>query len=189
MKPYRLALTLGLLLATASNAVAEEAAKESAPTRAIEVAGGSLTFDAPESWELVTPKSRILEKELAITPPEGVEARPARLTMMAAGGSPQANLARWIGQFQGAGPEAAGTERVTVDSLPTTLLDISGTYLESAGGPFGPKTPRDDYRMLAAIVETGDSVSYFFKLIGPAATVDPAADAFRAMIDSLRKTR
>lgn len=159
-----------------------------AEKQTIEIAGGALAFDAPEAWRSVRPKSGILEKELSITPPDGVEAQPARLTLMAAGGGVQANLDRWVGQFQETEGEAA-TEKLTVDGMPATTIDVSGTYLESAGGPFGPKTPRPDYRMLGAIVETGGSGVYFFKLIGPAETVDPAADGFRAMIESLRKQR
>lgn len=162
-----------------------------AATQPIEIAGGALAFEAPIAWESVKPRSGILEKELSVTPPEGVEAKPARLTLMAAGGSVQANLARWVGQFQGteggADRSGAKTAKLTVEGMPATIIDVSGTYLESAGGPFGPKTPRPGYRMLGAIVETGGSGNYFFKLVGPADTVDPAAEGFRTMIESLRK--
>ena len=104
---------------------------------------------------------------------------------MAAGGSVQANVSRWVGQFQGAVEEE--TEETEVDGMKTTLVDLSGTFLQSAGGPFAPKTPREDYRMLGAIVETGGLGNYFFKLVGPAESVDPAADGFKEMIESIKK--
>lgn len=164
---------------------------EELATRTVTIADGAIEFDAPTEWPDTPPRNRILEKELAVSPPEGVEATPARLTLMAAGGSVQANLARWVGQFKGteggADRSAAKTEELKPDGMSTTLIDLSGTYMESAGGPFGPKTPRPDYRMVAAIVETGGSGNYFFKLVGPKATVDPAAEAFRKMIASIRK--
>lgn len=164
---------------------------QEASTQTITIADGALEFDAPIAWPEVTPGSRILEKELAVQPPEGIETNPARLTLMPAGGSVQANLARWVGQFKGteggADRGSAKTEELKPDGMPTTVIDLSGTYMESARGPFGPKTPRPGYRMVAAIVETGGSGNYFFKLVGPEETVGPAADGFREMIASLRK--
>ena len=109
--------------------------------------------------------------------------------MMAAGGSVDANVARWIGQFQGTdgGADRSGAEieKADVAGMPTTMIDLSGVYLE--GRPFGPKTPRDGYRMLGAILETGGRNAYFFKLVGPAETVGPVADAFREAVESVRR--
>lgn len=180
-KTHASLLPLAVLLAATSVGAAEQTADAT-----VEIAGGALAFDAPEEWESVKPKSRILEKEFSVPAPSDSEAEPARLTLMAAGGSVQANLARWVGQFQ-ATERDPKTERLTVDGMPATVIDLSGTFLQSAGGPFGPKTPRPGYRMLGAIVETGAAGNYFFKLVGPAETVDPAAEGFRGMIESLRK--
>lgn len=158
----------------------------------ITLAGGKLTCEAPETWKEVAPRVSFIEKEFAIAAPEGSEATPARLTISTAGGSVDANVARWIGQFQGteggADRSAAQIEKETVAGMATTFIDLGGVYMESARGPFGPKVPRRDYRLVAAIVETAGAGNYFFKLIGPREAVDPAADAFRAMIRSLKKT-
>lgn len=186
MKTFRCVLSLALLPTLLLALVSLAAAKET-PSQTIEIAGGVLAFDAPQAWESIRPKSGILEKELSVPAPEGSEAKAARLTLMAAGGSVQANLSRWDGQFQGLAEGDTKTEKLTVDGMPATVRDLAGTFLESAGGPFGPKTPRPGYRMLGAIVETGSAGNYYFKLIGPAETVDPAAEGFRAMIESLRK--
>ncbi len=184
MRPCLLApLLLALTPVTAS--------AEQATSRPVQLADGSLTFDAPGAWESVTPRSRILEHELRVMAPEGSGAADARLTIMAAGGGIEANLSRWAGQFRtidkSEDRDAPMKQAFEAGGMKGTVLDVSGTYLESAGGPFGPKTPREDYRLIGAIVQTDGSGNYFFKLIGPKATVETAAEAFREMVESLRK--
>lgn len=162
-----------------------------AATRVVAVAEGALEFDAPAEWPSVTPGSRIVEHELSAPAPEGSDAAAARLTVMAAGGSVDANVARWIGQFAGteggADRSSAKTEEFEAGGMRVTLVDLAGTYLESAGGPFGPKTPRPGYRMLGGIIETGTAGNYFFKLVGPEETVAAAAEPFRALLGGVRK--
>ncbi len=92
------------------------------------------------------------------------------------GGGTQANIDRWIGQFEGT-PESK-TEEKEMGGKKITLLTAKGTYLESMGGPFsGNKTPKPDYTMLAAILpsEQGD---VFLKLTGPTKSVEAMGDAF-----------
>lgn len=92
------------------------------------------------------------------------------------GGGTQANIDRWIGQFEGT-PETK-TEEKNMGGKKVTLLTARGTYLESMGGPFsGNKTPKPDYTMLAAILpsEQGD---VFLKLTGPTKSVEAMGDAF-----------
>lgn len=153
------------------------------------LARGRVVVVAPDAWESVEPASMILEGELAVDPPEGAEAAPGRLTMMAAGGSVNQNVQRWIAQFRdtegGADSSAADVSELTVSGVeqPVTFIDVSGTYLE--GPPRGPKTPRDGYRLLGAIVPLSEGRAYFFKLVGPSATIDPAAEPFRRMVESV----
>lgn len=176
----RVAIPLLALLIVPASAFAEGS------PQTVEIASGAYVLTAPEDWKAVPPRSRMLEHELSLPAPEGSEAVAGRLTIMAAGGSVDANISRWIGQFQGteggANREGATIDQETVAGMPVTLFDHSGTYMESTGGPFGPKTPREDYRMLAAIIETGATGTYFIKLTGPAETLDPAAEPFRDMV-------
>ena len=90
------------------------------------------------------------------------------------GGSVDANLDRWIGQFLQADGKpskaAAKIAKRTIHGLPVTTVDVSGAYT-GMGGPTaqpGPAVP--GYRMLGAIVE-GPQGSVFFKFTGPAKTV------------------
>lgn len=92
------------------------------------------------------------------------------------GGGVQANIDRWVSQFEGA-PESK-TEVKEMGGKKVTLLTVKGTYLESMGGPFsGNKTPKADYTMLAAILPS-DQGDVFLKLTGPTKSVDAMGDAF-----------
>lgn len=184
MNPPRLrtaATFVGVLL-TSLPAIADE----------LSVAGGALQLEAPESFQQQPPRMAMIEHEFSVAAPAGTDAASARVTMMRAGGSTDANLARWIGQFQGTdgGADRSGSAIVkrTVDGMPITTLDHTGVYLDRPRGPFGPATPTPGHRMLAAIVETGGDGSFFIKLVGPAPTVEAVADDFDAMIESIRRT-
>lgn len=158
------------------------------------IADGGLSLEAPAGWQRVQPKSGIVETEFAI-PSEGAgadgEPLPAgRMTVMGAGGTVAANIERWYGQFdQPDGSETkdkAATKTLKVAGREVTLVDVSGTFKDSPGGPFaGGKTVlRPDYRMLAAII-VGPEGNYFLKFYGPAATVEKHADGFRTMVEGM----
>jgi hypothetical protein len=163
-------------------AVAEQAA-------AFTIADGSFSLAAPANWKRVPPKSRIVETEFEI--PGAGDAAAGRMTVMGAGGTVEANIDRWVGQFSQ--PDGSDTKDKTttktlkVAGCTVTLVDIPGTYKDMPGGPFaGGKTiERPDYRMLAAIIESPEAGSYFLKLYGPAATIAQHADGFRKMIEGL----
>ena len=170
-----------------------------APVQAWQAGDDALTYTiaeegfslaAPEGWKRVQPKSSIVETEFAI-PSEGEGLQPGRMTVMGAGGSVQANVDRWYGQF--AQPDGSDTKskatakKIKLAGCDVTIVDISGTYKDAPAGPFagGKAVDRPDYRMLAAIVETPDRGNYFLKFYGPGKTVAKYADGFRAMVEGL----
>ena len=184
-----IALAVGLIAVPtqAQPAVAEAAT-------VFTIADGAIALDAPAGWQRVQPKSGIVETEFAI-PSEGAAAdgaalAPGRMTVMGAGGSVEANIERWYGQF--AQPDGSSTKdksavkKLKVAGRDITLVDIAGTYKDSPGGPFagGQTIERPGYRMLAAIVEGPDG-NYFLKFYGPAATVEKHADGFRKMVEGM----
>ena len=145
------------------------------------VAGGNLNFTTTGQWKSVKPKSRMLEYEVKVPRVED-DKRDGRLTIMGAGGSIDANVARWEGQFSqadGSATKAKVTEE-TVEDMKVTMVDISGTYVETMGGPFsgGKKVENPDFRVLAAIIATPEAGNYFVKLIGPKATINANEEAF-----------
>jgi hypothetical protein len=106
------------------------------------------------------------------------------------GGGVQANIDRWIGQFQLPDGKPAGsaakTAKETVNGLPVTTIDLSGTYMASGGPMAAAQTPKPGYRLLGAIVE-GPQGAVFFKFTGPAKTVAAAQPVFRALMKSIAR--
>jgi len=162
--------------------------------RAFRIGDGAFSLEAPAGWTRVQPKSTIVETEFAIPSegdgPDGGPLAPGRMTVMGAGGSVEANVERWCGQFAqpdgGSTKDKTCTKTLKVAGRDVTLVDIAGTYKDSPGGPFagGKVVDRPGYRMLAAIVEGPDG-NYFLKFYGPAATVQKHADGFRRMIEGM----
>ena len=163
-------------------------AEEKPASSTFTIGEGKLAFAAPEGWTKKQPKSRIIEAELEIPVAEGDEI-PGRLTAMGAGGSVEANIERWVGQFVDEGDDAKPkVTKKTVNGNEIHLVDLSGTYKDAPGGPFagGKTTLRKDYRMLGAIIVTKDSGNYFLKLYGPKATIGEAEKGFNELVDSLK---
>lgn len=105
------------------------------------------------------------------------------------GGSVDANIRRWTGQFHdssGQPAKNAVTNRRSVHGMPLTTIEVSGTYT-GMGGPMMAQQPaKSGYRMLGAIIE-GPQGSVFFKFTGPAKTVAANAKAFEDMVNSVSK--
>jgi hypothetical protein len=167
-----------------------EGEETEAPPLKFTVAGEQLTFEASGDWKRVKPKSRMLEMEIEVPKAEDDPAA-GRLTMMGAGGSIDANIQRWEGQFSQADGTAteADTKQMTIEGMKVTMVDIAGTFSQTMGGPFsgGKKVESPDYRMLAAIIETDGEGNYFIKLVGPAATIKANEAEFEKMVKSVKR--
>lgn len=189
---YTLMLSFGILtpIAIAGLVNANEPAANAAE---FTVADGRFSLAAPATWQRVRPRSMIIETEFSI-PAVGDDTQAGRMTVMGAGGSIEANIERWYGQFSqpdgSRTADKASTKKLRIAGCQVTLVDITGTYKDSPGGPFagGAAIDRPNYRMLAAIVETTSAGKYFLKFYGPAATVKQSADGFRSMIEAMVPT-
>ncbi len=149
---------------------------------------GGLSVLMPKGWEEVKPSSsmRIAEYRL---PGEGEEVLLAVFYFgRGQGGSVQANIDRWIGQFrQPDGSDSRDHSKQwseDIAGLPVTMVEVSGTYSVGAmsGGGGGPL---ENYRMLGAIVESGQG-PFFFKLTGPEALVGKWQDSFAQYIKDIQ---
>ena len=100
------------------------------------------------------------------------------------GGSIEANIERWKGQFKGAGgkPAAAQVSKRTSRGLTITTIDTSGEY-SGLGGPMGGAQPVAGYRLLGAIVE-GPGGNIFVKFTGPARTIAANQQKFEQLLAS-----
>ena len=107
----------------------------------------------------------------------------AELTVSRAGGSLEANINRWAGQFDG----SSHTERKdrTVHGMKVTVVHMAGTFVGGGGmTPGAASEPNAGWVMLAAIVESNGN-PYFFKLLGPADQVERARTTFEHMLDGI----
>jgi len=107
----------------------------------------------------------------------------SEMIVVRAGGTTNANIERWIGQFD----EGAQTKRSrrTVRGLGVEVLDARGTY--NGGGMMAgaPAQPHPDWSLLGAVVETPGS-SYFFKWLGPSDQIQATRASFDALVGSVR---
>jgi hypothetical protein len=147
-------------------------------------ASGAIKWTAPARWEAKT-ASGMRAATYLIPAAEGDSEGAECAVFVNLGGSVQANIDRWIGQFEKTdGPPNQKSE--TINGLSVTTVDVSGTF--KGGGPMMGQSgaPKPGYRLLGARAEgTGDNI--FFKLTGPAKTVAAAQDEFQAMLKSLKK--
>jgi hypothetical protein len=108
---------------------------------------------------------------------------PAELTVARAGGTTDANIERWQGQFEGA--DKPKRTETSVRNLKVTIVELTGTYHAARMMPGAPPSePRAGWALVAAIIETPGS-PYFFKLVGPASGVKAARTQFDALIASI----
>ena len=147
----------------------------------VELAAISLT--APEGWNRKAPSSSFVEAEFALPAADGDE-NDGRLTVSIAGGSVEANIDRWKGQFGGA-PESESQEEVEVDGITATIVDFTGEF-DDRRGPFAPGEKRADYRMIAAIIPVGNEL-HFVKAVGPKNTMAAHAEEIDAFVKSIKK--
>jgi hypothetical protein len=152
----------------------------SAPEPANEAA--AIAWVPPSTWQSVpNPSSmRLVTYRVPRAPGETEE---AELSVTRAGGTTRSNADRWTAQFDRAA--AGAREERTIQGFKVTFVTVSGTFL--GGGMTGaPSSPRVGWALLGAIIETPGSF-YFFKLVGPANTVNAARTPFQSMIAGLTR--
>jgi hypothetical protein len=173
----RLISVVVLSLAVAGVASAEEA--------------GGLTWTAPAEWK--TQGERPMRVATYSIPAAKGDTEGAELGVFyfgeGGGGGVDANVKRWVAQFQKADGSSAEkdakTKQEKIAGFAVTMVDIKGTF--AGGGPMmGPSTPKAGYRLLGAIV-TGPQGDVFFKLTGPEKTVAGAEKTFRKMLEGMKK--
>lgn len=139
----------------------------------------AITWKVPAKWKTV-PNASAMRLATYHVPPAAGAADEAELTVVRAGGSTQANLERWVGQFSDAEP-ARRSER-SVNGRKVSMLEVTGTF--QAGGMAGAAVSHRGWTLAGAVVET-EGGAYFFKLTGPSASVKAARADFDAVVNSI----
>lgn len=146
-------------------------------TNASQTTGGELRFKVPDGWttEKASSNMRVAQYKLPKVADDKDDASMVLYYFGSnQGGTPQANIDRWIGQMQqpdGSDSKSkAKTENLTVNGLKITTVDVTGTYTAEMAPGSQTFHNDDNYRLRAAVIETPKG-NYFVKLAGPAKTV------------------
>jgi hypothetical protein len=151
----------------------------------------SLRYTVPTSWTRVPAPSDVRAAQYAIPHASG-DTEDGELILFffgpGQGGSTDENLTRWYGQFTQPDGKASRDAAVltirTVKGLRVTAVDLAGTYVGAQMPGAQKSAPKAGYRMLGAIIE-GPGGPWFFKAVGPAATIAQAKPDFDRLLDSL----
>lgn len=148
-----------------------------------------LTWKAPAGWTVETPASPMRRAQYRIRGAGGPGECVVFYFGPGQGGDARANAERWSGQFRRADGSPVGngfkTHEIKVGDIDVLLVEVAGTYVGGmGGGPDGPERP--NYMLLGAIAR-GPDANWFFRAIGPRATMDSQRSAFEGMIRSLKR--
>jgi hypothetical protein len=193
-------LTAGLVLAvslTSCNSqqgkdatTGESATMNPAPAHGASAApaASNLKFTPPAEWIVETPTSTMRKAQYRLPRVNG-DPEDAELSVFyfpGEGGSVEANIDRWKGQFQNTdGSPATGiVSRRESHGIPVTVVDVKGIYL-AGNGMMGESKPKPNFRMLAAVAETSAG-PWFFKLTGPGNTIAKWEPSFQSFLDTIQ---
>lgn len=159
-------------------------------SRSVQSATGELRTRVPEGWIAEKPTSDMRVAQYKLPRVAGDE-DDALLVIyyfgQGQGGSPQANIDRWINQMKQPdgqpSKEKAKSEMLTVNGLQVNTVDVLGNYSGGMSPDSAPVNSKSIYRLRAAIVDTPRG-SYFVKLTGPEKTVGHWNQAYGDYLNS-----
>lgn len=189
---FATAAVLLFIVACQSKQEEQQPGSQASASASQELPSGEVLYTAPADWVAQPPSSSMRKAEFRWPGVEGNEdAEMAVFFFPGTGGSVQANLERWYGQFKQADGSAtaarAHTQKVDAKGLAVTVTHVTGTYLKSQSPMMmsGPVEEKPNYAMLAAIVETANG-PWFFKATGPETTISHWRPSFDEFVKALR---
>lgn len=162
---------------------------EGSPSGGAEPKGGDesaqlpVSWEAPSNWKKERPSSSMRKAQYRLPGADGGGAATlAIFHFPGSRGKTQANIDRWVGQFEPpegrTAEEVAETETRKVGGVEVHIVRTKGTYQG-----MGNSEPKENHRLLAAIVKT-EKGPVFFKLVGPARTVASRSEEFQEFVGS-----
>jgi hypothetical protein len=145
-----------------------------------EFSAAGATFAAPAAWEKEQPSSNMRKAQFRSGETEIV----VFYFGAGQGGGVQANVARWIQQFEQATDQNSSSESVGDAGTKITTVTAKGTYM--SGPPFGQKIAKPGYALRGAIIELAEG-PLFIKMTGPEKEVGATAAEFDIMVRSAFK--
>ena len=145
-----------------------------------------VTWSYPSNWTKGGPRTMRVATYV-VAPAEGdQEGAECAVSYFgaSAGGDVEMNIQRWVGQFEGAAEPVRKDDKV--NGMSVAKVEISGAYLAPAGPMMESQGKKENFKLLGAIVDAPEG-KLFFKLTGPAKTVQGAAAGLDALIGSIEK--
>jgi hypothetical protein len=147
-----------------------------------------LTWTTPAGWTPETPASSMRRAQYSMPGATGPGECAVFYFGPGQGGDAQSNVTRWAGQFRRPDGSPIGgavkTREIKVGDIPVLMVEVTGTYVGGMGGtPSGPERPN---QMLLGAVAKGPDANWFFRALGPRATMEAQRAAFEGMIRSLK---
>lgn len=147
---------------------------QKADAKTTKVTAGDITLNIPEAWKKKEkPSSQLRAAEIEV-PAAKDDKDNGEIVVFYFGpggaGGIDANVTRWIGQFEEDGRKVRSFTGKS-DQGKYTLVDLTGTYKKPIGPPIQMKSEtKTGWRMIGVILET-EKGPYFLKLDGPAKTI------------------
>jgi hypothetical protein len=141
-----------------------------------------IQWTTPEGWQELPSKSPMRKATYKVPGAAGDGELSVFYFGANQGGTVEANIDRWVGQFSGVLPDAVKRTTKQANGLDQHIVQIStGTF---SGGMSGGG-PAKDSGLLGAVVQAPTGM-YFFKLTGPAKTLEAQAAAFEQFLASMK---
>jgi hypothetical protein len=157
---------------------------------------GGVVTTVPGEWITQPPTSEFRLAQYAVPKAAGDPVAPLFLVFhfgKGGGGNVEDNVKRWMSLME----QPAGTDIRTVmkratkerPGLRITTVELPGTFQDKPFPRSTEITPRPNYRMLAAIVETtneGGDGPFYLRIVGPNKSVEAAKAGWDQIIESLK---
>ncbi len=163
------------------------------PPAAVAAAAAPALLLTPQAgWVIEQPTSAMRKAQYSLPHAEG-DGEDAALVVYyfgtGQGGSKEANLQRWAGQFEQ--PDGATSEEEmqsstrTIAGLEVFDAELSGTYVAETAPGSGEHMNKPDWRMKASIVDAKGG-PWYFKLVGPTKTVAKWEASYEAFVKAIK---
>jgi len=159
------------------------------PAAILAESAAGVKWTAPAGWKSESPRPmRAATYTIAAASGDSMDAECGVYFFGAGqGGSVDANLDRWAGQFTapGGAPAKPQIAKRQVHGLTLTTIDVSGAY-SGLGGPMASASHAvAGYRLLGAIVQAPGG-NIFVKFTGPARTIGANQQKFEQLLASFQ---
>ena len=142
-----------------------------------------LLLKVPSEWTREVAASTMRKAEFVLPGPGG-DTRLVVYRFPGGAGGGAKNIERWKGQIELKEGSEPITKELDVAGLHINAIDLEGAYAGQSMPGAPPQPPIAEARLLAAMID-GSGDAFYFKLVGPAATVNVWAPAWEQILSSL----